>query len=432
MRYSSKRSPIWDETIANMISNPKYVDYLFYGHMIAQCKVIMDTKLPAPAGVAFKLDHYDLYINPNEFDKYPLEMRLGVLKHEMLHILNNHVARKQDRDHQLFNIATDCAINQFIDRNHLPEGAIYPDNFPSNNKIPKLLTAEQYYELIPKQYKSNNNQNSSDNQNSSNNQNSSGCQNDNQKQNNKQNQGQSQGRGQGKKLIDDHSTWQQSEGDAELQKDLTKGMIEKSIAQTQKSRGTIPSQVSEWLSLHSRKREVDWRKVLRRIAGNKRVGIKRTLTRPDRRLPKAEWIKGKTKNRMFTIAIISDVSGSVSNDALMSLWGEIKHICDVTQSDLYLVQVDAEASKPEKFSKKTKIVERKGCGGTYLTPGIQALKDARINYDCLVVTTDGYLSEEDVDNFASLNKKVIWLIEPEGSIMSNMQTGRMQVFKLKG
>ena len=411
------RTDAWDETIANMISNPVYNDYLFYGHMLAQCKVVIDNKLPAPAGVSFQYDHYDLYINPvgipaseeqpegiPGFDSFPLEQRLGILKHEMLHILNGHVARKQDRDHKAFNIATDCAINQFIKPEHIPDWAIMPDNFPGEN-TPLKATAEQYYELIPK--------------------------------NDEPNSGQGTwGKGYGDskntgKLLDNHDSWQDSKGDSELQADLTKNMMDKAVNATQKSRGTLPSQLSEWLSLHDHKRELNWKQVLRNITGNKRVGIRRTLTRPDRRLPNAEWIKGRTKNRMFSVAVISDTSGSVSDKALLSLWGEIRFICDITQSDLFLVQVDTKAAAPEKLTKQTKVLTRKACGGTYLTPGLKALKDARINYDCVVVTTDGYLSDDDVNNFNNIGKRVIWLIEAGGKIMPNMQSGRMQAFQLK-
>ena len=155
----------FDEAVANLFSNPKYApNYLFYGHMIGQCRVVFDTDMKAPAGVNFMHDHFNLYINPNDtwveadpaklasakhkpqtrqtpegkteiclkgFNSYTLEQRLGILKHEMLHILYNHMRRKGDRDHQGFNIASDCAINQLIERNHLPAEGIFIDLFPS-------------------------------------------------------------------------------------------------------------------------------------------------------------------------------------------------------------------------------------------------------------------------------------------------------------
>lgn len=420
----------FDEAVANLFSNPKYApNYLFYGHMVAQCRVVFDTTMKAPAGVNFMHDHFNLYINPNDtwveadpaklasakhkpqtrqtpegkteiclkgFNSYTLEQRLGILKHEMLHILYNHMRRKGDRDHRGFNIASDCAINQLIERNHLPAECVFIDQFPSSTgKAPPNLTAEQYYELIDKDYDPD-----------------------------------QPGSGSGQ-CIDDHSKWGESQGDGDLSEDIAKGMADRAVSQTQKSRGNVPAELSEWLSLLSRKREITWQQLLRHITGNKRVGIRKTILRPDRRLPNSEWIKGRTKDRRYDVAVVSDTSGSVSDSALLALWGEIKNICELTQTGIYLVQVDTVAAKPEVLTKNTKVIKRKACGGTYLTPGIEALKKAKISFDCLVVTTDGFLDTSDIHNFSKLNKKVIWLVEAEGNIMPEMQQNGMAAFKLK-
>jgi predicted metal-dependent peptidase len=405
MQLTSKQRKGFDEAIANMYSNLKYANsYLFYAHLIGQCQIVFDSSLQAPAGVNFMHDHYVLYINPEGsksvpgFNSFPLEHRLGILKHEMLHILSRHVQRKEDRNHEKFNIATDCAINQLIERQHLPNGAIYPDTFPSPD-TPKNLTAEQYYELLP-----------------SNNNNSHGSGNS--------------GNGY-EQTLDDHSKWEESQGDAELQDDVTKNMLEKAASHTQKSRGTVPSQFSEWLKLVTHKREISWQQLLRNITGNKRVGIRKTLIRRDRRLPNFEWIKGKTKDRKFNLLVISDVSGSVSDKALLSLWGEVRHICDVTSSDIDLIQVDTKPSEPEKLSKRTTVIERKACGGTILYPAVEMAKQKRIDYQALVITTDGWLDPADVQQFAKLNKKVIWLVEANGELMPEMTQKGMQAFQLK-
>lgn len=416
----------FEESFANMISNTKYAStYLFYAHMISQCSVVFDKTLPAAAGVAFKLDHFNLYINPTgiegqeeytAFNSFPLEERLGILKHEMLHILNGHVARKEDRDHQRWNYATDCAINQLIEKDHLPDWTVSVENFPAKSTVAvtENCTSEQYYEMIDDQKMPPQNGSCSSGQGDG-----SG-----------DGQGNSQNPGQGKPL-DDHSKWQESQGDPELQDDVTKNMMDKAVSATQKSRGDIPSQFSGWLDMFTHKRELDWRQVLRGIVGNKRVGSRKTIIRQDRRLPNFEWIKGRTKDRMFDLLVVSDVSGSVSDDALLSLWGEVRYICDVTQSAVSLIQVDTRPSAPEKLAKNTKIIERKACGGTILHPALEMAKKHRIEYNALVVTTDGWLDSHDVLEFKKLNKRVIWLVEKDGQIMDEMNTGLMKAFKLK-
>lgn len=404
----------FDETVANMFSNPKYAsNYLFYAHLLGQCRVVFDNTLPAPAGVNFMYDHFNLYINIDGiapsilnpkgvpgFASFPLEQRLGILKHEMLHILYNHIGRREDRNHNGFNISSDCAINQQIERNHLPEWVILPDQFPGVGSVPVNLTAEQYYELLPKEYKDNN--------------------------------GGGNGSGQESGQLDDHGKWDESQGDKELQDDIAKNMIERSISNTQKAHGNLPSQVSDWLALVTRKREIDWKNVLRSIVGNKRVGSKRTLLRRDRRLPNFEWIKGRTKDRKFDLLLVSDVSGSVSNTALTALWGEVRHICDVTNTPVHLIQVDAHPCKPEQLKKNTRTIERKACGGTILHPALEMAEKHKLEYNAIVVTTDAYLDESDVRKFADTGKRVIWLIEAEGADpMPIMNSGKMQAFKLK-
>jgi hypothetical protein len=117
-----------DDTLAAMFSNPDYFeDYLFYAHMIGMCSIKINKKLDSCAGVQFDIDHYNLYINPfskwveakdvkdnikiqmsnvdfkiedgkkmvrimKGFDDYIVTERLAILKHEMLHILYNHVS----------------------------------------------------------------------------------------------------------------------------------------------------------------------------------------------------------------------------------------------------------------------------------------------------------------------------------------------------
>jgi len=399
-----------DHTLANMFSNTNYQqDYVFYGHMIGQCSIIIED-MSAAAAVSFQLDHYNLHINPTKFDEFTLEQQLACLKHEMLHILNGHVMRKEDRNHIAFNYATDCAINQLINPNHLGQGWILPANFPSKKKVPNDLSSEQYYEMIDKdQLPEDEPQDGED-------------------------EGEGNGGGNpqpGNGQGGGHQKWNESQGDEDLQKDVTKNMIEKAVNQTQKSRGDIPSQISNYLDMFTRKAELNWKKVLRGIVGNKKVNTRKTIMRRDRRNPNFAHIKGKTKDRMFDLLLISDVSGSVSDTALLALWGEVRHICDITKTPVKLIQVDTRPAKPMELAKKSKIIQRQAAGGTYLSPALDMAHKHKIPYNAIVVTTDGYLDSSDVKKFEELHIPVIWLVEKNGHIMDEMNCGRMKAFKLK-
>lgn len=84
---------------------------------------------------------------------------------------------------------------------------------------------------------------------------------------------------QGEGMVDDHSEWGNSQGSNEtLQKDIAKSMLEKAANETQKSRGNLPSEFSDWLDINTTSKQVSWQRVLRNLAGNKRVNTRRKLS----------------------------------------------------------------------------------------------------------------------------------------------------------
>lgn len=402
---------IFDTTIAAMFSNIEYSsNYLFYAHMIGQCSVKI-SDVPAPAGVAYNIDHYDLYINPDIFSEYSLEERLFILKHEMMHILYNHVSRKDDRDHTLWNYATDCAINQFDTLGHVPEKCVTPRSMGDylGKLVPSNESAEYYYSMFE--------ENGGDQQDSD----SDGSGSD--SQNNQQDPDKPE-------ILDNHDLWEESIGDEELQNDITKKMIEKAQEETLKNNGRVPKQVSEALELFSRKSTVSWKKLLRNTVGNKKTNTRKTIMRQDRRFPKRKDLKGNVKDRTFELLVIADVSASMSECALLETLSEVKHICKMTNSNLNLIQVDTVAYPPEKFTSKTKIIQRKGQGGTLLNPALEMAKENKLGYNAVLVLTDGYLFDSDIQKFIELNKKVIWLIEKDGTMPDVLNTGLMKAVKI--
>jgi predicted metal-dependent peptidase len=418
----------FEEAVANMAMTTStfHKDYVFYLHLLAQCRVEFSESLPAAAGVGFDKDRYVLYLNPTPVLgmtqtkepvqgfclDMPLKHRIGILKHEMLHIVLGHLIRVEEKglDFFKYNIASDCALNQEIHRYHLPSYAIYPDNnFPvkSKQRVLSKQTAEYYYELIDEEIINKSQQNSSSGD-------ESGI-----------------GRKDPFSSIDDHSTWKQANtANPELQQELTKNMVERAGKETMKARGNLPSGYSMIIDNLTVNRQVDWKKQLRAIVGHKKANKKKTLKRLNRRTPNYEWIKGTIKNRVFDLGVISDVSGSVNDKALRQLWEVIIDICHTFDTSVTVVQVDTTPREPEKLTKTTKLIERKACGGTYLSPAIQAFKERKIPFNALVVTTDGELQENDIMEFAKCKVPVIWLITPNGVIRPSMSIGQMKAIKL--
>ena len=419
------------EAVANMTAaTSKYsADYLFYLHILGQCKVIYDADLPAPAAMNFMYDHYCIYINPlvtipiepnpdgnypkdkhgNEIKSTPgfnglsLEHRLGVIKHEILHILHNHIGRRQERNHEGFNIAADCAINQQIVKSHLPEECIFPENLPvAPGKVAAPnLTAEQYYSLL-----------------------------------NFSEDGSGSGSGGacsfGPPPPGDHSKWDDSKGDQGLAKDIAKTLVEKAINQTQKSRGNLPVDIDQVLTLLTTTREVDWRNVLRKFAGSKPSNIRRSYLRSDRRQPHMAHIKGRVKDRICEIAIIGDESGSVSDKELSEALSECRNICKTLGTPVWYVPVDTQAHEPHRLTASARSFKRVACGGTVLAPALDKLYEKKIAFNALVVITDGGIRDSDIDHFATSKRPTIWLITSNGEIPKHISSyPSMKVFKLK-
>ena len=412
----------FDEAIAYItnIGNKVSNDYVFYLHMVSQCRVVIDTNLPAPAAVNFKYDHYNLYINPNDtpiepdesgnyptdssgkeirfipgFASMPVLHRVGVIKHEMLHILYHHIWRKEERDHKLFNYATDCALNQHIVRDHLPKEGIYPDVMSKllGINVPKDLTAEEYYNLFEPHAEKLPESGEGDS-------------------------------------IDSHSSWGESEGDELISKDIAKSMLDKSIVATQRENGNIPSQYNQWLEVLSTASQVNWRQALRRIVGNKRVGVTPSIMRPNRRQPDQNHIKGKIKDRKYDLLVVADVSGSVADEELLAGLAEIRHICKLTQTSSTLIQIDTDPYPPEQITRNTRKFNRKASGGTILAPAIEQAKKYRINYNAVVVITDGGICESDIEAYQSTGKRIMWLLTSNHRKLSDFQQGKMSGYML--
>jgi predicted metal-dependent peptidase len=94
----------------------------FYGLFLIMLNKVWRTDLDT-AGVSKHGINQQLAINPDFWENLSSEYRVGILKHELLHIAFHHLSlRDKYKDHRLFNIAADLEINQYIDRSYLPGG----------------------------------------------------------------------------------------------------------------------------------------------------------------------------------------------------------------------------------------------------------------------------------------------------------------------
>jgi predicted metal-dependent peptidase len=236
--------------------------------------------------------------------------------------------------------------------------------------------------------------------------------------------------GNGDSDVDDHGKWEEGKGDPNIAKNMAKSMLDKAADQTQKSRGNLPSEYAQLVELLGSTPKVRWQQVLKKVAGNKRVDAVRTFYKPNRRLPDMMHVKGTVKDRKYDLLVVADVSGSVSNEELLYGLNEIQHISRLTGTSTKLIQIDTDAYPPENIGAKVRSFKRKASGGTNLHPALEMANKHSINYNAIVVITDGYLCTSDINVFADTGKKVIWLLTAMVE-QGSFNQGKMQSFQLK-
>jgi len=131
-----------EQEIIEMLLQHRY----FYGHLLQQFRrhnVTKDDsmgKIITTLAVAINDElQPNLYINTNFYNSgdyvsdgqkphtwgLTKEEKLAILEHEILHIINKHLFRVDNRNHYVWNIASDLAINQYI--KGLPSGGFCTD-----------------------------------------------------------------------------------------------------------------------------------------------------------------------------------------------------------------------------------------------------------------------------------------------------------------
>ena len=375
----------------------------YYGLFLIMTDKIWTEKVPT-AGVARSGLAYKLYINEDFWNSLSDLHKLGLTKHEMLHLAFFHpMMGDAFPDKELFNIAADIEINQYIASDELPEGGATLEKFPELN-LPKKAGTKVYYDLLQQAEKNN----------------TSPLLN---------------------KLLDsmrkkqftieidgikppDHETWKEFEelSDAEqtLIKNQMKYNLEKLAEEVKKTRGTVPSEIESILQgfAVTEPPKFDWKGYLRRFVGNSNKTYTKKLRRKfNKRFEDNPGLKIKKRQHVL---LAVDTSGSVSNDELKEFFSEINHI-QKTGVDITLVQCDAAISHigPYKPGVEIKIYGR---GGTSFEPVVDYYNANQRLFTSLIYFTDGEAPAPEKPR-----GRILWVLS-ERSKMNNELPG--QVIKL--
>lgn len=404
----------------------------FYGIFLMKLNKLWSTRVPT-AGVSKMNINYQLEINGKFWDSLSDNHRLGILKHELLHIAFGHLSTIfKFSDRRLANIAMDMEINQYIQKGWLPGDDLTKNQYDAivdsvKEKIQtesETLTEEDIQQLmdtIPprgvliEDYADSNFELKA------------GCRYYYDKLREAKEKKEKDGTSGDKnldKLLDqlasgdgpDHSTWEDFEEMSEAEEKLMNKQIQKLLSdakeETLKKRGTIPGEMEGLIEIDEIvPPKFDWRGYIRRFTGvSTRVYSKKIRRKENRKFPDSPGLKLKMKQHML-LAI--DTSGSVSDKELAEFMNEMHHI-HKAGVDITVIQCDTKIQSIEPYKGELDLKVH-GRGGTEFDPVIDYFNAHNKKYTSLVYFTDGECSTSVLPKGPTL-----WVLSEQSSMNENL------------
>jgi predicted metal-dependent peptidase len=338
----------------------------FYGIFLSTLNKVIRTDLDT-AGVSKSNINYQLAINPEFWGSLDNDnKKIGLLKHELLHIAFNHLLDRDDfPNHQLHNIAADIEINQYIDHQYYPtDNILLPSTFPELN-LPLKAGTKVYYGLLQQAYDKNLSQTLNS-------------------------------------LMEEddfHITWEEFEKLSEADKKLIKSQIDhqiRNIAESNRNQGFVPSELKDYIDslFEITPPSYDWKAYFKRFfSSGIKIYTKKTRRKLNKRFIENPALKIKTKQN---ILVGIDTSGSVSKNDLIEFFNEIHHM---HKSGVSITIAEGDANIHNVYEYKGKTPEFvAGRGGTDMNPFIEYFNQNK-QYTNLIILTDGFIGENTVKTF---------------------------------
>jgi predicted metal-dependent peptidase len=412
----------------------------YYGFFLIMLNKVWDMKRVPTAGVSKNGINYQLTINDDFWIGLSEQHRLGLLKHELLHIAFGHLTTYfKFSDKRLANIAMDMEINQYIDTSWLPGGELSTEEYKAlkeavineyktakeagasteeleliNSKIPSrgimiadydelnldLKAGSRYYYDKLKEAKDK-----------------------------KDKEGTS-----GSEMFDqlcdqmdnemstgsEHPTWEDFENLSEAEQKLIEKQLQKVLndaqEQTLKKRGNVPGEIKAVIVIEEIKvAKFDWRGYIRRFTGvSTKIYTKKIRRKENKRFSDNPGLKIKMRQHML---LGIDTSGSVCDAELAEFMNEMHHIYKAGV-DITVIQCDTKINSVEPYRGKHEI-DIKGRGGTEFDPVLEYYNGNLRKYTSLVYFTDGECTTDVVPK-----GNVLWVLS-ERSHMNDKLPGRV-------
>lgn len=356
------------------------IDQPFYGYVASTVSFIETEKFDTIKMAS--IPDMVIYYNPIWFSKLSNQNQMGVVLHELLHVILLHQFRRNNRDINQWSVACDMAVNELIPEHLIPSDMITVKKIAEKlkRKIEPQKNAEYYYDIIgegevfPSFLTI---------------------------------EGESILISDGGILLKAQKVPKEQVSASEL--NALRNNIAETFSQTKTEDG-IPAGLEEGLNEAIRDVRIDWRVMLKRfLTGRGKMIIRKSYKRQSRRY---EELPGTKRSVGVNALIAIDESGSISDALVKMFYHELTEINKITGITMSVTRFDIQCSVPVPLSTFVTDSRREKRGGTDFRPIFKLADECKI--PLVIVFTDG-----DGEAPASVNQSTLWVLTKNGKKPAN-------------
>ena len=363
----------------------------FYGYFLFQMGREIRFDITSATSINFKDAKYVMYFNPIIFLELNMEQMQSTIKHEILHVLSQHLIRLKDFKDKYstlaLNLAMDVVVNQCLDCLCPYSITLEYINNKYNLNLEKFKTFEYYLEKIQTEL-------------------------DLQEEND---EGEIVDNNENVAVDFDaektHDIWEECiEIDEKTLRDFTEKFADNA------KKGSVPTYIENMIkSLKNSKGELPWNLYLKKLMGTIEANKKKTITRRNRRQPNRLDLRGELRGHKAEIAVAIDISGSISDEEFKQAIKEVLTMVKSHNQEITIIECDKEIKRTYKVKSPKDIKERVASGGgTKFLPVFEYANNKKINL--LIYFTDGK-GEEKLE-IKPRGYKTLWVISGRGEKLS--------------
>ena len=363
----------------------------FYGYFLFQMGREIRFDITSATSINFKDAKYVMYFNPIIFLELNMEQMQSTIKHEILHVLSQHLIRLKDFKDKYstlaLNLAMDVVVNKCLDCLCPYSVTLEYINNKYNLNLEKFKTFEYYLEKIQTEL-------------------------DLQEEND---EGEIVDNNENVAVDFDaektHDIWEECiEIDEKTLRDFTEKFADNA------KKGSVPTYIENMIkSLKNSKGELPWNLYLKKLMGTIEANKKKTITRRNRRQPNRLDLRGELRGHKAEIAVAIDISGSISDEEFKQAIKEVLTIVKSHNQEITIIECDKEIKRTYKVKSPKDIKERVASGGgTKFLPVFEYANNKKINL--LIYFTDGK-GEEKLE-IKPRGYKTLWVISGRGEKLS--------------